>query len=160
MFSPITKNMEERLKLVKESMSKELASEELQKCESLEDFYWYAQRVTNGIVGQMEVYIIENYEKVPLEVWNSHHFDIYPHTGEERLYFGKEDEYKPHRLKVLDKMFKKRYDKSTKIDSIKFILDAHDGDFSVTFNDGPWSFLWDSDVLDYYMVIKNYLDDK
>lgn len=160
MFSPITSNMEERLKLIKESMSKEIASEELQKCESLEDFYWYSQRVNNGIVSQMEVYILENYEKVPLEIWNKGNFDIYPHTGTGRLFFGKEDEYVPHNLQGIDEIFKQMYDKSIKIDSIKFILDPHDGDFSVTFNEGPWSFIWNKDVLDYYMTIKNYLNNK
>jgi len=47
------------------------------------------------------------------------------------------------------------------IDGIfKFILDPHDGDFSVTFNEGPWSFIWNNNVLDYYMTIKNYLNNK
>ena len=162
MFSPITENMEQRLELIKGSMSKELATEELQKCESLEDFYWYSKKVKNGIIAQMQIYVLENFKKVPLEVWNKNNFTIHTHLGGEKLRFGKEDEFKGRWInsKTMQKLERENYDKSIKIESINFVLDEMDGDFSVDFNSGAWSFIWEDDIVDYYYTIKNYLNDK
>ena len=162
MFSPITSNMEERLKLIKESMSKEIATKALEKCESLIDFYHYANKVQNGVLAQMQLYILENYEKVPLKEWNDRHLKIVPHTGKEALIFGKTDEFKPTfgKISVLTKIQKSKWDRATKINSISFTLDEIDGDFSVKFNDSAWSFLWGEEVLIYYIVIKNVLEDE
>lgn len=161
MFSLITSSLEERLKLIKDSMSKELALKELQKCESLEDFLTFSRQVKNGVVAQMQLYVLENYDLVPLEVWNKKSFRIMHHTGNENIYFGKEDEYvKRWNIKSMEKHAKERWEKSIKITSIKFTLDEHDGDFSVMFNDSIWTFLWDEDITDYYYIVKNFLNGK
>lgn len=157
----MTSSMEERLKLVKNSMSKEIALEEVQKCESLEEFYHCAKKIQNGVFAQMEVYILENYKSVPLKTWNEGSFELIPHMTKEHLRFGKEDEFVSRwkNSKVLKDMEKRRWDKSIKITSISFTLDEHDGDFSVKFNNDPWGFIWESEILTYYYTIKNYLTD-
>jgi len=160
MFRSLTNNMKERVELVKNSMSKKIAEEELQKCESLEEYYWFAKKVQNGICAQMELYILENYEKIPLERWNSHSFKIHPHTGTKTLFFGKKDKFKKMKNEALSKLFKRTYDKSIKITSINFVLDENDGDFSVDFNNGSWMFIYENEILTYYYTIKNYLTDE
>lgn len=77
--------MEERLELIRNSMSKEIALKELQKCETLEDFLLFSKHVKNGVISQMQLYVLENYEKVPLEVWNKSNFKIMHHTGNKNL---------------------------------------------------------------------------
>lgn len=158
MFSPMTSNMEERLELIKNSMSKEIATEELAKCESLEDFYHFSNQVRNGVFAQMQLYVLENYEKLPIEEWNKHSFKITHHLGKEETRFGKKDKFK-HRWKIeaMMKMEKKIYDQSIKTTSISFTLDEHDGEFSVQFNEDCWSFLWEDEIVTYYYTIKGYL---
>lgn len=160
MFRPITNSMEERLELIKNSMSKEIASKELQKCESLEDFYHYARQVKNGVIAQMQIFVLENYEKLPLEVWNKDNFKITPHTGKDVIYFGKKDTYtKKWNIKSLEEHAKKRWEKSIKIEKISFTLDEHDGDFSVKFNDSVWTFLWEDEIVEYYYTVKRFLEN-
>lgn len=161
MFSLITNSMEERLKLIKNSMSKEIALQELQKCETLEDFLLFSRRVKSGVTSQMQLYVLENYDMVPLEVWNKSNFKIMHHTGNENLYFGKEDEYvKKWNIKSMEAHARKRWEKSFKINSIEFTLDEHDGDFSVKFNNLVWTFLWEEDIVEYYSVVKRFVDGK
>lgn len=161
MFREITSSMEERLELIKGSMSKEIALRELQECKSLDDYYYYANRVKNGIISQMQLYVLENYSKVPIEVWNKRSFTIMPHTGKKEMRFGKEDIFKSRwRIESMKKREKERYDKSIKINSIEFTLDFSDGDFSVKFNDSAWAFLEDDEILTYYYAIKRYLKDE
>lgn len=162
MFSPLTENMEQRLELIKNSMSKEIAIKELDKCNSLEDFYSFARKVKYGVVAQMQVYVLQNFEKIPLEIWNKGSFRIHPHLGKDYLRFGKEDVFTPRWTKVkrMMELEKKKYDNSIKIESIKFTLDEIDGDFSVKFNNKDWTFLWEDDIIDYYYTIKNHLNEK
>lgn len=161
MFSLMTSNMEERLELIKNSMSKDIALKELEKCESLDDFYWYSNRVKSGIISQMGLYILENYNKVPVDIWNKSYFNIYPHTGGEKLRFGKTDEFVDiYHIKSFSDTAKEMWAEAIKIEQIGFVLDGHDGDFSVTFNNGPWAFLIGSEVLEYYSIVKNYLDNE
>jgi hypothetical protein len=161
MFREITSSMEERLELIKNSMSKEIALREIGACDSLDEFYHCAGRIRNGIISQMELYILENYKKLPLTLWNKNRFKIYPHIGTEELYFGKLNVFKTSwKVQRMIDTAKKVYDKSIKITSINFVLDEHDGDFSVDFNKGAWSFLTGDDTLTYYYTIKNYLDEK
>ena len=162
MFSPITFSMEERLKLIKNSMSKEIAAKKLAECESLVDFYHYARQVKNGVLSQMQLYVLENYKKLPLEVWNKDNFSINPHTGAEEMRFGKKDVFKyefTEHVPRLRKIEKERYDESIKITEINFVLDEMDGDFSVKFNNGPWAFLYGKEIVTYYYTVKNYLED-
>lgn len=162
MFRPLTKNEQERLDLIKNCMSKDVAKDFLEKCDSLESYYYYAVKLQNGVCSQMQVYILDNYKKVPLEYWNKKTFKINPHLSLDKVYyyFGKKDTFKPKwkNHKRLQKREKKRYDESIKIISIDFTLDYFDGDFSVNFNDGAWCFLGNEEVLRYYLFIKNYVD--
>lgn len=161
MFREITGSMEERLELIKNSMSKEIALKELVKCKSLKDFYWYSKKIRNGVMAQMEVYVLENYSKIPIEVWNNNSFKITPHTGKEELRFGKKDKLVCNwKIESFAKMEKEMWEKAIKIEQINFVLDEHDGDFSVTFNKGPWAFITGDTILNYYYVVKNYLDEK
>lgn len=149
--------MEERVKLIKGSIPDDIV-EKLENCETLMDFFRFSERLKNGTFAQMQLYILENYEKVPMEVWNDEWFKMTPHLGKDELCFGKTDEFKSDwKIKSLQEHAKKRWEKSIKIESIEFTLDPHDGDFSVKFNKHYWTFLWDREVLDYYMTIKNYL---
>jgi len=162
MFNPLAKNMKQRLELIEKSMSKEIAIRELSRCESLEDFYRFSKQVENGIISQMQVYVLQNFEKVPLEIWNKSSFRIHTHLEKDYLRFGKEDVFTPKWTEIRRMMEaeKKNYDKSIKIESIKFTLDEIDGDFSVKFNNKDWSFIFEDDILDYYYTIKNYLNEK
>lgn len=160
MFRPITGSMDERRELMNNSMSKDIALEALEKCETLEDYLSFAKKVKNGIIAKMELYVLDNFDKVPLDVWNEYSFTMTPHTGQERLYFGKTESSKEFKNETLNKIFRERWEKSHKIESINFVLDEHDGDFSVDFNGGTWTFLWDDEVHDYYHVIKKYLKNE
>lgn len=144
MFRPITENMEERVKLIKESMSEEIALEQLKRCNTLEDYYYYSERIKNGVILQMQLYILENYKKVTLEEWNKHTFIIEPHLGKYIGYFGKG-------LKRVRNLL----GEPEKIVSINFVLDEIDGDFSVDFNKGCWCFISGEEVFRYYCIIKS-----
>lgn len=162
MFVRLTENMEQRQALIEGAMSKEKATEELAKCNSLEDFYAFSVAVERGTLAQMEWFVFTKHDEVPVEVWNKYSFTITPHVGRSRLHFGREDTFTPRwknapRLMALEK---EKYDKSIAITSIAFVLDEIDGDFSVTFNSGAWAFISGSEILEYYSVIKKYLDSK
>ena len=105
----------------------------------------------------MQVYVLENYKQLPLSIWNNDNFKITPHLGKDELRFGKKDVFE-HRWKIesMMKLEKESYDKSIKITSISFTLDEHDGDFSVNFNDGAWTFLWEEEIVTYYYTIRGY----
>jgi hypothetical protein len=160
MFVRLTENMEQRQALIEGSMSKEKATEELAKCKSLEDFYAFSKAVESGVLAQMEWFVFTKHNEVPLEVWNKFNFTIKPHVGKGKLHFGKEDVFTP-RWKNAPRFMeseKEKYDKSVKITSIGFVLDEIDGDFSVDFNFGSWSFIYGTEIIEYYSVIKKYLD--
>lgn len=160
MFSPLTEDMEQRRKLMENALPKELILNQIQNCDDLIEYWFIADRIRNGVICKMQLYVLDNYEKVPIEVWNEWSFKIQPHTSSEELIFGKEDEFIPNfkNSKRLMEYEKERYDKSIKIEKINFTLDEIDGDFSVDFNDGCWSFI-DEEVKKYYTIIKNYLND-
>lgn len=162
MFRPITFSEEERLDLIKNSMSFGIALEALQKCKSLEDFYHFSEKVKYGILSQMEFFILENYKKIPLETWNNKTFEIYTHNSGKKMLFGKKDKFESKwgNFKRFEELSKKRYNKAIKIKEISFTLDMHDGDFSVKFNNDYWSFLGEQEVVNYYYTIKNYLNEK
>jgi len=160
MFQRLTESMEQRQALIEGSMSKERAAEELAKCNSLKDFYDFSVAVKSGVIAQMEWFVFTEQDKVPVEFWNKFNFTIRPHVGRGKIHFGKEDVFTPRWANVSRLMTaeKEKYDRSVKITSIAFVLDEIDGDFSVDFNFGAWSFISGSEILDYYSVIKKYLD--
>lgn len=159
MFSPLTGSLEERLELIRNSMSKDIARKELEDCESLEDFFFYSEKVRNEVLSQMQIYVLDNYKKVPLEVWNKRSFGIKPHLGGKGITFGKTDEFTTlWKNDFMKEMSLKRWKKSVKIESIEFTLDEWDGDFSVDFNNGTWSFIYDDEIRSYYLTVKKYLD--
>ena len=112
----------------------------------------------DDIFYEMQTYILENYQKVPMEVWNQSTYAIKPHMGKDILYFGKKSEYVPR--KKQDELFKKLYDRKIKIDSIEFRRDEIDDEFSIDFNGGNWCFLWEDMIVPYYRTIFNYLKDE
>jgi hypothetical protein len=162
MLKRLTENMEQRQALIEGSMSKERAVEELAKCNSLKDFYDFSVAVKRGVFAQMEWFVFTEQGKVPVEFWNTFNFTIRPHVGKGKIHYGKEDVFTPRWGNVPRLMAseKERYERSVKITSIAFVLDEIDGDFSVTFNFGAWAFISGAKILDYYSVIKKYLDGK
>lgn len=121
--------------------------------------YHISNRERRDIFLDMETFVLENYTKVPIEVWNNTTFCITPHLSREKLVFGK-GEYspKPRLNERVNNFLKKRYDSQIKIDSITFTRDYSDDDFSVDFNNGAWSFLHNEAIVPYYLLIFNHLN--
>lgn len=139
------------------------AIKKLKKCNNLLDYYYFVRNFEADLYFEMKQYILDNFEKVPIDVWNNYSFSIDPVFTADRLYFGKKDKFEAgytKHAKVLKDYARKKWERSVKIDSISFVLDKIDGDFSVVFNGGPWSFLWGDDVVDYYKTIKNCIDGR
>lgn len=161
MLRKLTENMEQRLELINSKFNIENFKEYLTSGdpEDLAYFFKLGEFFQEASSEKMEIYILENYEKVPLSIWNSKTFTMTPHIGKDEIRFGKKDEFINNwRIESMAKRAKERWESSIKITEISFTLDEIDGDFSVDFNDGTWCFIDGQEVLEYYCVIKSYLD--
>lgn len=152
MFNPITKSIEEREKLFQ--IDKERLIKEINEVEEISDFYDLMNHIRKGLLEQMKIFIIRNYEKISLEEWNK----------EWILY--KDKSYGTHSF---SKMFisnkapgiKKEIDSTTPIENISFVYDEHDGDLSISVNrkegEKHFEFLNAFKIRVYYCTIKNKL---
>ena len=146
MFSPITSNMKERKELIKNSFPKAHIAEEIIKENNLLKLYYISKQMQNGIIAHMQMYVLENYQKIPLDEWNKYRFTLYDAAGR-KYYFGKKY------------LYSKLNRDTTPISSITFTLDEHDGDFSVKINNNLWNWI-DHEIIEYYSVLDNYLNPK
>lgn len=129
------------------------------KSKNLFEKYRKLKGQVDGICYEMENYVLENYKKVPLKEWNDWYFKITPHLGQEKVTFGGAA-YEPikGRSEKLNKLFSEIAAKRKVITEINFTRDQDDDEFSVDFNAGTWTFLWEDEIVPYYRVVHGYLN--
>lgn len=146
-FKLLTGSEQERRDVVKSSFSKKDLIESLQNCKELVQIYNKLSDSLHGVISQMQLYVLDNYKKIPLEEWNKHSFLL--KTKEHSLFYGNS--------KIDNFLSSFSIEKSKPITNIEFTLDYIDGDFSVEFNNKCWMFL-ESETIHYYNVVYNYLN--
>lgn len=136
---------------------KEIDANDLSRLSNLISSYEYQ------VVEKMKLYILDNYEKVTIEQWNSTSHSI-PELNKDKddaRYFGGRNYWKNkgESRSVIDKVFKALEESTEEIETIDFVYDFSDADFSCKIN-GRWAFIGYDTIKSLYWFVYNTLEKK